>query len=161
MPYALSRIDQENLLTLAAKATNTEGWKPDAVAFSVSAPGEDQPIIGIGVFEDFTVSRDATFSFSMMQPARGGVTRGVIESFIKLAFHDRALRLDRVWITTTDDNIPALVALVKLGATFEHRKRAAFRRKEAGIETVKDAIVFSMVNPKFTAPAARAQDNGD
>lgn len=157
MPHRISQQDQSNLLQLAAAATETSGWKADAVAFSLSDFREDAEIKAIAVFEDFTASREATFSFAMMRPGLG-VVRGVVDDVLKLAFHHRALNLDRVWIQTAADNIPALTALVKLGAAFEYRKRGGIRRKVAGADIVKDAIVFSMVNPKFTAPAARAPD---
>ncbi len=159
MPYKISRQDQEDLLGLAASATETSGWKVDAVAFSISVEG-DEEIKAIAVFEDFTASREATFSFAMMRPGIG-MTKGLIDAALKLAFHPRALNLDRVWIQTAADNIPALVAVTKLGAQFEYRKRGATRRKVAGVDILKDGIFFSMVNPKFIAPAARASDEDE
>ena len=154
MPYKLSRQDQENLLHLAAVATNTLGWKTDAVAFAVSLEGEEE-IKAIGVFEDFSASREATFSFALMRPGFG-MTRGLIDALLKLAFHHRALNLDRLWMQAAADNTASQVAMVKLGAGFEYRKRGALRCKVDGESIAKDAIVFSLVNPAFTAPAARA-----
>lgn len=156
MSYKLSRQDQENLLHLAAAATDTLGWKTDAVAFAVSREGEDE-IKAIGVFEDFTASREATFSFALMRPGFG-MTRGLIDALLKLAFHPRALNLDRLWMQAAADNVASQVAMIKLGAGFEYRKRGAIRGKASGADIVRDAIVFSLVSPKLTAPAARAQD---
>lgn len=153
MPYKISRQDQADLLALAAAATETAGWKNDAVAFAIRL--DDEPEIkAIGVFEDFA-GREATFSFAMMRPGHG-MTRGLIDALLKLAFHQRALRLDRVWIQTAADNTPAMLAVIKLGAGIEYRKRGAIRRNMDGVTIVKDAIVFSMVSPSLTTPAARA-----
>ena len=156
MPYKLSRQDQENLLHLAAVATNTLGWKTDAVAFAVSLEGEEE-IKAIGVFEDFTAAREATFSFALMRPGFG-MTRGLIDALLKLAFHPRALNLDRLWMQAAADNVASQVAMIKLGAGFEYRKRGAIRGNASGADIARDAIVFSLVSPKLTAPAARAQD---
>ena len=156
MAYPISRQDQENLLNLAAAATETVGWKTDAVAFAVML-GEAPEIKAIGVFEDFTAAREATFSFALMRPGFG-MTRGLIDALLKLAFHPRALNLDRLWMQAAADNVASQVAMIKLGAGFEYRKRGAIRGNASGADIARDAIVFSLVSPKLTAPAARAQD---
>lgn len=156
MIYELSRQDQDKLLRLAAEATSTMGWKTDAVAFSIHAKDEDV-IKAIGVYEDFTMSREATFSFALMNAGRG-MTRGLIDAFVNLSFHHRALDLHRLWMQAAADNIASQTAMLKLGAGFEYRRRGGIMREVAGAIIPVDAIMFSLVNPKFAAPAARAPE---
>lgn len=151
MSYQISRANQQALLDFVARETETFGWKPDAVSFSVAPKTTDEvkPIIAAGVFEDFTgPGRSATFSFAMVPGHR--MNRGVIEAFLNLAFHPRGLDLDRLWMQTTAENLISQRAMLAIGAQFQFRK-------QAGAGNGSDAIVFLMTRPQGAAtPAAKA-----
>lgn len=150
MSYQISRTNQTALLDFVARETETFGWKPDAVAWSVAPKTAEGvgPIMAAGVFENFTgPGRAADFSFAMVPGYR--TNRGVIEAFLNLAFNPRALALDRVWMQAAADNLISQRAMLAIGAQFQFRK-------QAGAGNGSDAIVFLMTSPGASTPAAKA-----
>ena len=147
MSFHLTRANQADLLETARIATRSEGWRGDAVAFGATPTGRPEDVVAIGVFENFA-GTSACFSFAMTEGRR--MTRSTVEAYLALAFHDRGLGLEKLWISTTDDNRDAQCATIKIGGRFEHRKRA-------GLAGGRDAIVFSLTRSDLVAPAARAE----
>lgn len=150
MSYQISRANQKALLDFVARETETFGWKPDAVAWSVAqkTPAGVGPIMAAGVFENFTgPGRAADFSFAMVPGYR--MNRGIIEAFLNLAFNPRALALERLWMQAEADNLISQRAMLAIGAQFQFRK-------QAGAGNGSDAIVFLMTGPGASTPAAKA-----
>lgn len=151
MSYQITRSDQQELLEFVARETASYGWKADAVAFAVRRKDKDGvpgPILAAGVFEDFTgPGRAAEFSFAMSPGFR--MSYGVIEAFTNVAFHPRALNLDRLWMTASDENLIAQRAMLAIGARFQFRK-------QAGASNGSDGIVFLLKRISAELPAARA-----
>jgi len=151
MSYQITRSNQEDLLAFVATETQTFGWKADAVAFAVRRKddaGIPGPVLAAGVFENFTgPGRAADFSFAMTPGHR--MTYGLIEAFTNLAFHPRALNLDRLWMMAADENLISQRAMLAIGARFQFRK-------QAGASNGSDGIVFLMKRVSAEPPAARA-----
>jgi RimJ/RimL family protein N-acetyltransferase len=140
------RQDQPAILQIAAQATGSTGWGPDAHGI-LAVPVEDSPPVAVGVFERFT-GRDADFHFAMLHSAR--FSRDIMQAFVMIAFHPRAMALERVWGIIPTWNLGAQAMALRLGFQFEHRKRA-------GLIGGGDAIVLSLT-PQGHAPARLHRD---
>jgi hypothetical protein len=146
MSYTISQKNQKNLLTRVSVETGTLGWKSDAVAFSVARSTAPEDLLAIGVFENFA-GKEADFSFAMLTGHRMNV--GIIRAYVNVAFHPRALDLDRLWMMATDENLISQRSMLAIGATFQFRKRGSAANGS-------DAIVMLMTRPTAFEPAARA-----
>lgn len=140
------RNDQATILNIAATATGSTGWGPDAHGI-LAAPAEDAAPVAVGVFERFT-GPDADFHFAMLNGAR--ISKPVMEAFTMIAFHPRAMALERVWGIIPAWNVGAQAAALRAGFQFEHRKRA-------GLIGGSDAIVLSLTREGH-APARLHRD---
>jgi len=143
-----SRKNQDKLLEQAKPLTGSAGWATDAVAFGAFRENETEPA-ALAVFQAFNGAQ-AELHFALTSTGR--MTREIIGAICTLAFHPRALNLDRLWTNIADDNIPAQAAAMKVGFKFEYRKRGGFADG-------KDAIVFSMARTGTHQAAAKHHDN--
>ena len=140
------RQDQPAILDIAARATGSTGFAADAIGI-LSAPTQDATPVAVAVFERFT-GRDADLHFAMLDSAR--ISKTVLQTFIMIAFHPRAMALERLWGIIPAWNIGAQANALRCGFQFEHRKRS-------GIIGGGDAIVLSLT-PQGHAPARLHQD---
>ena len=144
-----SRREQDKLREIAMAGTGSTGFLPDAILFGAYASGDDDKVVAVGVFQNIT-KHSADFHFAL---ANGGkMSRAIIAAFCAIAFNDRFLGVDRLFFQIEDGNVPALVAALKVGASFEYRKRA-------GIHGRSDAIVLSMEKAsamRYFTPSAPA-----
>ena len=144
MSLHLSRKNQFELLSAALPLTGSSGWRDDAIAFSAARSEGGDPV-AIGVFQAFA-GGEAEFHFGTTTR----VTRGVIDAFKVLAFHQRGMNLERVWVPIRAGNREALRAAIGAGFEIEHRKRG-------GMAGGEDAIVLSMSRDAGMA-AAKPQE---
>lgn len=146
MPLNFRKSNQPELLRVAAEATGSLGWRSDAIALGAfDRPGSDD-LRAIVVFQNID-AYGAEMHFAMNGAHRLGPQ--VVKEIATIATHPRAMNLPAVFAHISEDNIPAQVAALKCGFTFEYRKRSS----AAG---GKDAIVLSIrrvETPEAPAPA--------
>jgi RimJ/RimL family protein N-acetyltransferase len=141
-----TQSNQAEMLAAASAATESLGWSKDARAFG--AIRDDGALVAVAVFENFT-GKTADLHFAMLNGSKMGAE--TVSAIVQIAFHPRALDLDRLWTVTSEDNRAAQVAALKVGFQFEYRKRA-------GLWHGKDAIVFSMGRAGAPLAAAKHQE---
>lgn len=132
MSFHLTKANQEELLEAAIGPAGVAGWHRDAVAFGARRDGEGE-ILAVGVFQNFA-NRTAEFYFASLGTT---MTRGMMESYLVLAFHPKMLALERAFVVIPRTNRAALRAAVALGFEFEYRKRSSVTGGD-------DAIVLSL-----------------
>lgn len=145
MSLHLTRKNQPELLDAALAVTQSRGWRDDAIAFGAMR-GADGPVVAVGVFQGFVSGGfdrpEAEFHFG----TAGRVTRGIIDAFKVLAFHERGMNLEKLWAPIAASNREALRAAIGCGFEFEYRKRY-------GLAGGEDAIVLSMARATGLASA--------
>lgn len=133
MSLHFTQRNQAALLAAGLAATGSESWKADAVAVGAYGDQLHADLHAVAVFQSFDAT-SAEIHFGMIGAHRLG--RETVEAITLMAFHPRAFNLDVAWLCVGEDNLAAQVFALKLGAAFEHRKRASAPRG-------RDVIVFS------------------
>lgn len=138
--------DQKSHLAAALQMTSSEGFMEDAIAIAAYRPGGEgdaEELAAIAVFECIRGNR-ADLHFGMPKPM--GLSMELIHAVVGIAFHPKHLNLERLFMRVPDGRTHALVALIKIGCSFEYRERSSL----AGGQ---DAIVLSLDRSRITGSA--------
>lgn len=145
MAFHYSRKNQSALLQTGLDLTSSLGWRKDAIAFGVFGPEGDDDLRAVAVFQNFD-AYGGEFHFGMVPGCH--ITLEIMQVMAVLAFHPMAMNLQSVVAHILEDNVPAQLAALKCGFSFEYRKRS-------GVEGGKDAIM--MMKKRVTALPATAK----
>lgn len=138
--------DQKSHLAAALAMTHSEGFMEDAIAIAAYRPGGEgdaEELAAVAVFECIR-GRRADLHFGMPRPM--GLSVDLIQAVVGIAFHPKHLNLDRLFMRVPEANTHALVALIKIGCSFEYRERASLARGQ-------DAIVLSLDRSRIAGSA--------
>lgn len=147
-----SRKNQMELLELAAHATESAAWMPDAIAIAALAT-PDSPPLAVAVYQNFRGTQ-ADFHFANLTDR---MERKLLKAYTAISFNPRLFGLETLWAQIADNNRAAQMAALRVGFTFEYRLRAGFPDGRDAIVlrmTAGNAVFASATHPEQPAQAA-------
>lgn len=147
-----SRKNQIELLELAATATESAAWMPDAIAIAAH-PTPEQPPLAVAVYQNF---RDKMADFHFVN-LTDRMERSLLKAYTSISFNPRLFGLETLWCQIAEDNRPAQMAALRVGFQFEYRQRYGFRGNRDAIVfrmTAESAVFASATHPEQPAKAA-------
>lgn len=117
MPYNMTKKDQDGMKEKLLELTSSTGWHKDAIAFGAKSIGSED-LSAIGLFQNFAGGR-GEFHFAT---SNSGMTKGIIEAFLWVAFHPKMLGLKSVHAQIDASNDRAQRAALSVGFRFEYLK---------------------------------------
>jgi RimJ/RimL family protein N-acetyltransferase len=156
-------------LSLAARrqryeeAAKSDG--PDVFRFVICRLDDDRPIGRTDVFAIDRLNGSCAFGIAIGDPASwgGGMGTDAVNALVDFAFGQ--LRMERVWLGTSDDNERAQAAYRKAGFTLEGTMRHAYYQDGRWSDELRMAILrdewAALPRPRSWELAARAAEPDD
>ena len=107
-----------NLLDIAAGATASAGWAPDAAP--VGFIDDEGRIVAVAVFQNRTGDH-ADLHIGVIQGRH--LNGKALRVLVKLAFDPAHLGLSTLWVPIPEGNVAAQLSALKMGFRFEARRR--------------------------------------